>query len=119
VRIESYLAWILLLLAACTKAPATITQAQLSKTTYADWACEQLAAERTRLSIASTLAATGDETSKAMTDKDSAAGVDQKGMDQSLELAMHTKECTKSPRPIVASVAQQPSSKPAEITKSE
>jgi hypothetical protein len=111
-RIQSGLVGILLLLAACTKAPATITQAQLSKTTYADWTCEQLAAERTRLSIAATLAATGDESSRAMTEKGASAGVDQKSMDQSLELAMQSKECTKSPRPIVVFVAQQPTSKP-------
>jgi hypothetical protein len=59
-QIQSGLVWILLLLAACTKTPATITQAQLSKTTYANWTCMQLATEQTRLSIASTLVPIGD-----------------------------------------------------------
>jgi hypothetical protein len=108
-RIQSGLVWILLLLTACTKAPAAITQAQLSKTTYADWTCEQLATEQTRLSIASTLAPTGEASSTTETEKGSAA--------DAITLAMKNKECTKATRPRVASVAQEPTQTPGKVTK--
>jgi hypothetical protein len=119
-RIQTYLPWILLLLTTCTKAPAAITAtaAHVSEASYADLNCEQLAAERTRLSIASTLIATGEETSSAKTSgKDSAAGSDQKSTDEAITLAMNNKECMKAPKPIVASVAQQPAAKPVKVTR--
>ena len=108
-QIQSGLVWILLLLAACTKAPGTITQAQLSQTTYADWTCVQLATEQTRLSIASTLDPIGEASPTSKTEKDSAA--------EAIRLAMDNQACTKATRPIVASVAQEPAPKPRNVTR--
>jgi putative component of membrane protein insertase Oxa1/YidC/SpoIIIJ protein YidD len=107
---------IILMLAACTKTPATITAAHVSEASYADLTCEQLAAER--LSIASMLAATGEATSRVKTcGKVSVAGIDQKRAVEAITLAMNKKECRKASQPIFASVAQQPAARPVKVTR--
>jgi hypothetical protein len=102
-----------LALSACMKAPATNPTVSLDEGRYAHLSCEQLAAEQARLSIASALAEPRQKTSASETNTPTIAASENDGIDR----AMSRKNCVKGAQPVVAAVAEQPSAKPAKVTR--
>jgi hypothetical protein len=81
----------MLLLAACTKTPASVAPSTVSDVGYENWTCEQMATEQMRLSVALTIASPEDQ-SAGPNDTERPGG--QRVKYDAIVEAMRNKGCT-------------------------